>query len=141
MNDERKQLADVLNELLIGNLSYVELADRLVSKRSSNREICDFLYEFSENDLEPYKLIKLTEEQHGMIERCIIFLRSKTNYQWPDYPRQGPLNALSFVLLYVGAPAAIVWFIIHVFISYSAMLWILAIPGLGLMVCTFRNFL
>jgi hypothetical protein len=135
MNDDaRQQVADVLDQLLIGNLSCADLGDRLLSGDCSNGDICDLLYENFENDLEPYKLIKLTEEERLMVWRCVVFLRSKADYKWPDYPREGLLSTLCFPLLYVGAPAAIVWFITSMFISYSATRWILVIPGLGLIV-------
>ncbi len=134
--DEREQAAEVLDQLLAGNLSWVDLADRLVSNFRSVGEICDFVCEYFLDDLNAYKLIKPAEEGRTMVDRCVVFLRSETDYEWPPYPRDGWQDALSFVLPVITSAVLLGAFPIILLRGNYATFFILAIAGFGVLSLT-----
>ena len=86
--DIREKLAVLLNLLLKGKASYLELLN-FQDSMSKDRAVSQIWGVFAENladDLYPEYKIVLNLEWKLMVENSIYFLRLSENYRWADYP-------------------------------------------------------
>lgn len=89
--DSRDQLIRVLNNLLIGKVSWSEFAaiDMSKSEDFTTRQIWNELLEMFQDDLAPSRPIVLTQNSIKLVERTLLFLRLGFNYRWPISPNSG----------------------------------------------------
>jgi len=105
----RKSLSQDIRRLITGRMtndafddvyynSYIDSRDRAIS------EIATFGYSLYSSDVWPYRLrgqYAADKETRSAAARCVLFLRSGCDYQWPPLPHG---SSLSFVCLFYGIP-------------------------------------
>ncbi len=114
---KRRQLSSHLRQLVTGRATNDQFDewyynDYEVSEDRAVKEIAAFGYCLYSSDLVcPYRLRRihaLDKETRKTAARCVLFLRSSLEYEWPERPDSPAARLLKGLALFLGVPLGIV---------------------------------
>jgi hypothetical protein len=114
--EQRKALSQALRRLVTGRMSNDDFDDLFhdgfeESEDAAVKEIAVFCYGlYSSDTLLPYRLQgrhRVSAEVRQMACRCVLFLQSDLEYEWPPYRTEAGRQFLWFVAFNLGLPGSI----------------------------------
>jgi hypothetical protein len=112
----RRQLSQDLRRLVTGRMTndeFDEVHDRsLDSPDLAVQHVAEFGYGLYSSDvLFPYRLTgshRVDAATRRMAARCVLFLRTRRPYEWPESPGATTVESLASMASYLGIPTGII---------------------------------